>query len=89
MKKLITLLTISALFFGCTKNNTEENEGEENLSRIAFGSCCAQCTGEMVAFRWLFELEPQVYIAVAIMYADFCCISPYELKDTLKVLTDN
>lgn len=77
MKKLITLLTISALFFGCTKNNTEENEGEENLSRIAFGSCCAQYLSEMKIFDRIVELEPQVYIAGGDnVYADFFALAP-------------
>ncbi|MBP6049308.1 MAG: alkaline phosphatase family protein [Chitinophagales bacterium] len=77
MKKFLILLVSSILFLGCTKNENKTDDGEMVLSRIAFGSCCAQYLTEMKIYDRILELEPQVYIAGGDnVYADFFALAP-------------
>lgn len=77
MKKLFTLLAASILMFGCTKNSSNTNSTPEPLSRIAFGSCCAQYIGDKKIFDRMLELNPQLYIAGGDnIYGDFFALLP-------------
>ncbi len=76
MKKFFTIFAAAILLFGCTKN-TSSNSTVEPLSRIAFGSCCAQYLSEMKIFQRIPELNPQVYIAGGDnIYGDFFALAP-------------
>ena len=76
MKKYVTLFAVAILLFGCTKNSTNTTT-EEPLTRIAFGSCCAQYLTEMKIFQRILELNPQLYIAGGDnIYGDFFALAP-------------
>jgi len=78
MKKLFTLFAAAIFLFGCTKNTTDGgSETAEPLSRIAFGSCCAQYLGDKKIFDRILELNPQLYIAGGDnIYGDFFALAP-------------
>lgn len=77
-KSSILLITATILFFGCTKNENKNTHNDpEPLSRIAFGSCCAQYLTNMKIFDRILELNPQLYIAGGDnVYADFFALAP-------------
>lgn len=77
MKKLLTLFSASVLLFGCTKNNNSGTGTVEPVSRIAFGSCCAQYLPDKKIFDRILELNPQLYIAGGDnIYGDFFALAP-------------
>lgn len=77
MKQFLTLIAASILMFGCTKNSSTTNSTPEPLSRIAFGSCCAQYIGNKKIFERMLELNPQVYVAGGDnIYGDFFALAP-------------
>lgn len=72
-------MSVSILFFGCTKdkNNKSGEEHEVVLSRIAMASCCAQYLNNMKIFDRILEMKPQVYIAGGDnIYGDFFALAP-------------
>lgn len=75
MKKLLVLLAVSSLFFGCTKEKTTTS-ADVVLSRISFASCC-EAWGDKKIFDRLVSLNPQVYIAGGDnIYGDFFALAP-------------
>ena len=78
MKKFITLFAASIILFGCKKGPTGGvSVNNEPLSRIAFGSCCAQYIGDKKIFDRMLELDPQIYIAGGDnIYGDFFALAP-------------
>ncbi len=75
MKKLVILTASVIVLFGCTKKPS--TSGDEPLSRIAFGSCCAQYIGDKKIFDRMQELNPQLYIAGGDnIYGDFFALLP-------------
>ena len=77
-KSTILLIAATILFFGCTKNDNKNTHNEpEPLTRIAFGSCCAQYLTNMKIFDRILELNPQLYIAGGDnIYGDFFASIP-------------
>jgi alkaline phosphatase D len=77
MKKFITLFAAALFLFGCTKNESTNNNTVEPLSRIAFGSCCSQYLSDKKIFSRMLELNPQLYIAGGDnIYGDFFALAP-------------
>ncbi len=75
MKRLILLFVASALFFGCKKNDNDN--ADKNLSRISFGSCCAQYIADKKIFDRVLEKNPQLHIAAGDnIYGDFFALLP-------------
>ena len=76
MKNFFTLFIASIFLFGCTKNS-DNNINKEPLSRIVFGSCCAQYINDKKIFERMLELNPQLYIAGGDnIYGDFFALAP-------------
>ena len=77
MKKHLTLILATLLLFGCSKENKKNNEEKEILSRISFGSCCAQYLPDKKIFSRILEVNPQLYVAGGDnVYADFFALAP-------------
>lgn len=77
MKKIFILLLPLIMFFGCKKDNGTGNSSEIQLSRISFGSCCAQFNNDMKIYGRILELNPQIYIAGGDnIYGDFFALAP-------------
>jgi alkaline phosphatase D len=75
MKKIVTLLAITSLMFGCKKDSSTHSD--ENLTRIAFASCCEQFLGDKGIFDRILEKNPQLYIAGGDnIYGDFFALAP-------------
>lgn len=76
MKNLFTLFVATSFLFGCTKNNATNNE-ENKISRIAFGSCCAQYLNDMKIYNRILEMNPDLFIAGGDnIYGDFFALAP-------------
>lgn len=75
MKKLFTIFSVAMAIWGCTKNNA--NQEDEQLTRIAFGSCCAQYLPDKKIFDRIVEKNPQLFIFGGDnVYADFFALAP-------------
>ena len=77
MKKIVILLLPIIMVFGCKKDSGTEDSSKIVLSRISFGSCCAQYATSFKIFQRILELNPQIYIAGGDnIYGDFFALAP-------------
>ncbi|MFN8283005.1 MAG: alkaline phosphatase D family protein [Chitinophagales bacterium] len=77
MKKLFTVICITAFLFGCNKDTNKLPTVEGNLTKIAFGSCSYQYSEGKVIFDKILKQKPQLYIAGGDnVYADIVALAP-------------
>lgn len=78
MRKSTLIITITIMLFGCTKNSTTtKTEEEPPLTRITFGSCCAQYLQTKELFSTILDKDPQLFIFGGdCIYGDFFALAP-------------